>query len=483
MLGSGKNGVVHELPEFGMLKGGLLRRYHSWFVMGQRLADAVVVFALMPVLCSLGSIHSTQPYQVTAMLGALLTWMSMGAVDAYRPWRGTGFWREARTILAGWGLVVCLLLLIGWLLKFTGTYSRMVIGMWFVMSPVAMMGLHLGARMVLRYWRRRGGNTRTAVVVGAGDLGRDVARRILAADWMGLRLLGFFDDDAWKQGGEVLGLPVLGTGTDVADFVRDNAVDHVYLALPLRAESRMRQVFDALQDTTASVYLIPDLFIFELLGAREQEVAGLPAFALCETPVSGPFGVIKRIEDVVLATLILALIWPLMLTIALGVKFSSPGPVLFRQRRYGLNGREIVVWKFRSMRVCEDGDHVPQARRRDPRVTPFGRFLRRTSLDELPQFINVLQGRMSVVGPRPHAVAHNEHYRKLIRGYMWRHKVKPGITGWAQVNGWRGETDTLDKMKKRVEYDLEYIRNWSVWLDLKIVALTVLRGFGSRNAY
>ena len=466
-----------------MYGGGFLRRHHSWFALAQRLADGLLVFFLLPALCELRGLSYAQPYQITAILGALLTWAAMGVADAYRPWRGARLWREARVILAGWALVVFALLTIGWLVKFTETYSRLVIGAWFVLSPLGMMGLHLGGRVLLRAWRRRGGNTRTAVIVGAGDLGRDLAQRILAADWMGLRLLGFFDDDARKQGGKVLDLPILGTSADVADFVRDNAVDHVYLALPLRAESRMRQVFDALQDTTASVYLIPDLFIFELLGAREQEVAGLPAFALCETPFSGPFGVIKRIEDVVLATLILALIWPLMLTIALGVKFSSPGPVLFRQRRYGLNGREIVVWKFRSMRVCEDGDHVPQARKNDPRVTPFGRFLRRTSLDELPQFVNVLQGRMSVVGPRPHAVAHNEHYRKLIRGYMWRHKVKPGITGWAQVNGLRGETDTLDKMKQRVEYDLEYIRNWSVWLDIKIVWLTIWHGFKGKNAY
>jgi len=252
----------------------------------------------------------------------------------------------------------------------------------------------------------------------------------------------------------------------------------------MRSEKKMREVFDQLQDTTASLYLIPDLFVFELLGARQQDIAGLPAFALCETPLTGPFGGIKRVEDIVLASVILFFIWPIMLGIALAIRITSKGPVIFKQHRYGLNGERIKVYKFRSMTVSDNDDTViEQASRYDIRVTRLGLFLRRTSLDELPQFINVLQGRMSVVGPRPHAVAHNEQYRKLIKGYMWRHKMKPGITGWAQINGWRGETDTLDKMKKRVEFDLEYIRRWSVWLDLKIVFLTVFKGFVDKNAY
>jgi putative colanic acid biosynthesis UDP-glucose lipid carrier transferase len=189
------------------------------------------------------------------------------------------------------------------------------------------------------------------------------------------------------------------------------------------------------------------------------------------------------VSDIILASLILILISPLMLAVAIGVKLSSPGPVLFRQRRYGLDGKDIVVYKFRSMTVCEDGSDVPQAKKNDVRVTPFGAFIRRTSLDEFPQFINVLQGRMSIVGPRPHAIAHNEIYRKLIKSYMVRHKVKPGITGWAQVNGFRGETETLKKMEKRIEYDLDYIRNWSIYLDLWIIFRTIVVVLKNRNAY
>jgi putative colanic acid biosynthesis UDP-glucose lipid carrier transferase len=255
--------------------------------------------------------------------------------------------------------------------------------------------------------------------------------------------------------------------------VKTHKVDLIYVALPMASHPRILKLVDELCDTTASVYFAPDIFLFDLIQARMDTIGGIPVLAVCETPFYGVNGIVKRVSDIVLATLILILIAPVMAAIAAGVKVSSPGPVLFRQRRYGLDGQEIIVYKFRSMTVTEDGPVVRQATRNDARVTPFGAFLRRTSLDELPQFINVLQGRMSIVGPRPHAVAHNEMYRKLIKSYMLRHKVKPGITGWAQVNGLRGETDTVEKMKARIEYDLDYLRNWSLRLDLAIIWKTI----------
>jgi len=238
-----------------------------------------------------------------------------------------------------------------------------------------------------------------------------------------------------------------------------------------------------LRDTTASVYFAPDIFLFDLIQARMDNIGSVPIVAVCETPFYGIAGLIKRLSDIVIALLILIMISPLMLAIAMAVKMESPGPALFKQRRYGLDGKEIIVYKFRSMTVCEDGGVIRQATKNDQRITRLGAFLRKSSLDELPQFINVLQGRMSVVGPRPHAVAHNELYRKLIKGYMVRHKVKPGITGWAQINGLRGETDTLDKMKARIEYDLAYLRNWSLRLDLTIILRTVMVVFRDRHAY
>jgi putative colanic acid biosynthesis UDP-glucose lipid carrier transferase len=260
-------------------------------------------------------------------------------------------------------------------------------------------------------------------------------------------------------------------------------VREVYITLPLGSQPRIVELLEQLQGTTASLFFVPDVFGISIIQGRLQDMNGVPVVGILDTPFTGTNELVKRISDIVLATLILLLISPILLAVAIGVKLSSPGPVIFKQRRNGLQGEEIIVYKFRSMRAMDNGPVVKQATKDDPRITPFGAFIRRTSLDELPQFINVLQGRMSIVGPRPHAVAHNEQYRQMIKAYMVRHKVKPGITGWAQVNGHRGETDTIDKMKARVEYDLEYLRNWSLGLDLQIIVRTIRLMFFDRNAY
>src|SRR6266480_3711264 len=251
----------------------------------------------------------------------------------------------------------------------------------------------------------------------------------------------------------------------------------------MASQPRILSLLESLRDTTASVYFVPDMFVTDLIQGRIDSVSGMPIVGVCDTPFSGVDGPVKRGSDIVLALLILALISPLLALLALAVKLTSPGPAIFRQRRYGLDGEEIVVYKFRTMTVTEDGDTIRQCSKADERVTRLGAIMRRTSLDELPQFINVLQGRMSIVGPRPHAVAHNEMYRKLIRGYMQRHKVKPGVTGWAQVNGQRGETETLAQMKARVRHDIYYVDNWGPLLDLKILIRTALICLSGRNAY
>jgi putative colanic acid biosynthesis UDP-glucose lipid carrier transferase len=251
----------------------------------------------------------------------------------------------------------------------------------------------------------------------------------------------------------------------------------------MASQPRIKNLLDSLKDTTASVYFVPDMFVTDLIQGRTDSVCGLPVISVCETPFRGPAGLLKRVSDMVLASLILILLAPLMLIIAVAVKLGSPGPVIFKQRRYGLDGEQILVYKFRSMTVTEDGSRIEQARKNDARVTRLGAILRRTSLDELPQFINVLQGRMSIVGPRPHAIAHNELYRPLIKSYMVRHKVKPGITGWAQVNGFRGETDSLEKMEARIRCDLDYLRNWSLRLDLYIIYRTIRLVFKDAAAY
>ncbi|HGY6561713.1 TPA: undecaprenyl-phosphate glucose phosphotransferase, partial [Escherichia coli] len=264
---------------------------------------------------------------------------------------------------------------------------------------------------------------------------------------------------------------------------REGKIDRIYIAMSMRDESKIKDVVRKLTDTTCSVLLIPDIFTFNILQSRTEEINGVPVVPLFDSPLNGINMVFKRLEDIIVSSLILILISPILLVIATAVKTTSKGPVIFRQVRYGMDGKPIKVWKFRSMTVMENDDKVIQATKNDIRVTKVGKFLRSTSLDELPQFFNVLFGQMSVVGPRPHAVSHNEQYRSLIQGYMLRHKVKPGITGLAQINGWRGETDTLEKMEKRIEYDLLYIRGWSIWLDLKIIFLTVFKGFINKSAY
>jgi len=289
----------------------------------------------------------------------------------------------------------------------------------------------------------------------------------------GVRFAGYFDDRAGNRISE----KVLGPLSALGDYVRANNIDIIYIALPMASQPRILKILEELRDTTVSIYFLPDIFVFDLIQARVDSIGDLPVLAVCETPFYGFNGLIKRVSDYLLASVILLLIAPLLIAIAIGVKLSSPGPILFKQRRYGVDGRKIVVYKFRTMTVAEDGDVVRQATQNDSRITRFGAFLRKTSLDELPQFINVLQGRMSVVGP------HNELYRKLIRGYMIRHKVRPGITGLAQVNGFRGETDTVDKMKSRIEYDLAYLRSWSLLLDLQIVLKTVVVVLRKQNAY
>jgi putative colanic acid biosynthesis UDP-glucose lipid carrier transferase len=275
----------------------------------------------------------------------------------------------------------------------------------------------------------------------------------------------------------------LGSLNQLAEYAKRDHVDLIYIALPMASQPRILRLLDELRDTTASIYFTPDIFLFDLIQARMDCIGDIPVVAVCETPFYGIDGLIKRVSDLVLASLILVLISPLMLAIAIGVKLSSTGPVVFTQRRYGLDGREIIVYKFRTMTVLEDGDVIRQATPNDPRVTSFGAFLRRYSLDELPQFINVLQGRMSVVGPRPYAVAHNEMYRKLINGFMIRHKVNPGVTGWAQIHGLRGEPDSIDQTKTCIEYDLAYLRNWSLRFDLQIVLKTIFFVLKRANTY
>jgi putative colanic acid biosynthesis UDP-glucose lipid carrier transferase len=358
-----------------------------------------------------------------------------------------------------------------------------MLGHWLWMAPGAQIAARLVLQRVTPGLARLHGPPRPAVIVGLNAQGTLLAQRLTRSPLEGIELLGFFDDRLAERGAGAAAQSLRGGLRELSEYVKRHRVQLIYLSLPMSSSPRILQVLDDLKDTTASIYFVPDMFITDLIQGRSDKVGGVTVISVCDTPFRGWAGVRKRGSDIVLAALILVLIAPLMGLVALAVRLDSSGPVIFRQRRYGLDGQQIWVYKFRSMRVTEDGDQIRQAQRGDDRVTRVGAFLRRTSLDELPQFINVLQGRMSIVGPRPHAVAHNELYRKLIKGYMVRHKVKPGITGWAQVNGQRGETDTLAKMQARIALDLDYLRHWSLGLDLRIIARTVVLVFKDVRAY
>ena len=392
--------------------------------------------------------------------------------------------RAVSRILLEWSCVAAILVFLAASFNLTPTFSHDIIASWFLLTPVALLLVDSRRAQIGRWLSSDRGVAQRYIIIGANDVGAELARRIETAH-AGERFFGFLDFRSAERAADGLDRLVTGncTARDFADFVRAHTIGRVYLALPISTAPRIEELLKELRDTTASVYFVPNIFAFDLVQARYVEIKGMPAFSICDSPLQGMSGFWKRALDVMLACIALVFISPLLLIMALAIKWSSPGPVLFKQRRYGLNGEEILVYKFRSMTVCEDGPVVAQATEKDSRVTPLGAFLRRTSLDELPQIFNVLEGKMSFVGPRPHAVAHNEEYRKLINGYMIRHKVRPGITGWAQVNGLRGETSTIDKMQKRVQYDLEYLKNWSLWLDLKILARTALTVAYGRNAY
>lgn len=421
-------------------------------------------------------------YVVLGVLVFLISTQIFDDVDVFRSWHGLQPTADDRKIFFDWLMVIGILLFLAFATKLSAQFSRKVMMTWFLVTPVVLVVSHALARFLVHQLALHKHDTRSMVIVGANPLGFKLAQRVLADPYYNVEVKGYFDDRNSTRL-ELENGPLLGSIKELPQWVRDNAVGTIYITLPMVAQPRIMKMLEELGDTTASVYFVPDIFAFDLIQARFDELEGIPVVAICESPFAGFNSLLKRFSDIAFGIAALLLLWPVMLAIAIGIKLTSPGPILFKQRRYGLDGAEIMVYKFRSMKVLEDGAVVRQATRGDDRITPFGSFLRRTSLDELPQFLNVLQGTMSIVGPRPHAVAHNEQYRKLIKRYMLRHKVKPGITGWAQINGYRGETETVEKMQSRVAYDLDYMRNWSVSLDVWIMLRTVTVVLKDRNAY
>lgn len=382
-----------------------------------------------------------------------------------------------------WLILMFVLLLIGFITRSTPLFARRVLLTWATITPALIILVSFGLQNWMRKLTLDAANQRRVVFAGCNENSIFLARRIKANSTLCMSVAGFFDDRSTERLTPPKDINIVGNLRTLVTYARLNKVDVIFIALPIRHLPRVLDLLDKLRDTTASIYYVPDFFAVDLIQARTGDVLGVPVVAMCETPLYGLRGSSKRLFDITVSLIALVLSAPLLLSIAALVKLSSRGPVIFKQRRYGLDGAEINIYKFRTMTVVEDGADIRQATRNDLRVTRVGQFLRKSSLDELPQLINVLQGRMSLVGPRPHAVAHNEQYRKLIKGYMVRHKVLPGITGLAQINGCRGETKDIARMEARVQYDLEYLRHWSIFLDFKILATTLFRVFSDRNAY
>ncbi len=403
----------------------------------------------------------------------------------YRDWSSVAFGREAGCSILAWAVTMIVLLAIGQYSLYTKELSGVSLLVWFLVTPVIALALRISYRTLRKVLHQRGIGLKSYAVIGCNQLGLDLVEGIKNSESFHLQFRGFYEDrELTRTQAAVNRVPtILGRVEELIQDVKANRVQVVFITLPMRAEARIQKILGELADSTASVYIVPDLFVFQLMHSRWTNVQGVPVVSVFENPFYGVDGVFKRTVDLGVGLLALLMSAIPMLLIACAVKLTSRGPVFFRQKRYGLDGKPFDVWKFRSMTVCENGSKVVQATKNDSRLTLIGGFLRKTSLDELPQLFNVLNGTMSLVGPRPHANAHNEFYRSQISGYMLRHKVKPGITGLAQVSGCRGETETLDKMEQRVRYDHQYIREWSILLDLKILVKTMVVVLKTENAY
>ena len=451
----------------------------------KHLLDPFIIWSMLILTTWLYDEDFTSYYLVLVIITFFISSYIYERTFIYRNWRKGRLLAHMRDTVMGWLIIVAILIFLGYATKFHHQFSEQVLLTWFIVTPLILIISHVTARSIIIGLYKKG-HLRPTIVIGANETSLEFIKHIEEIPFLLINYHCFFDERNNSRVSNTVGNSFgshLGGLNDVIPYIHKHNIEMVFISLPMSSQPRIQKLMDELPDTTASIYFLPDIYIFDLMQARFEFIGDVPVVSMNESPFVGIDGVVKNVSDFIIALLVLILLSPLMLCIAIAVKVTSPGPIIFKQRRYGLNGEEIVVYKFRSMTVAEDGANVVQAKKDDQRFTKIGAFLRRTSLDELPQFLNVLQGRMSIVGPRPHAVAHNELYRKLIKGYMLRHKAKPGITGWAQVNGWRGETEVLEKMKARIEHDLYYLKNWSIWFDIWIILRTIWTVVRKDNAY
>lgn len=471
-----------------MLPKGLLKEYSRTLSILMRGLDVFAVLAagFVAYFYKFGDLHLQENYAIALGIASVLTMFVFSFFRIYESVRAQHMWHYISRLTQAILVVLLFLAGLAFLTKTGESFSRSWFAIWSVGTLIFLILFRGGVLLMLRLMRTQGLNERRVIIIGAGKLGVKLAETVQQALWTGFRIVLFFDDDVKHKQKALCGIPVLQTPEALGDYfyASKESIDEIWIALPLRAEDRIKELLYQLRHHVVTIRFVLDIFGLDLFNHSITDLAGIPTLNLNESPMIGLNRIVKAIEDRVLATIILLAISPLLLLIAIGIKCSSKGPALFKQLRHGWDGRIIKVYKFRTMIQHQETEGMlKQASMNDARVTPFGRFLRKTSLDELPQFFNVLQGKMSIVGPRPHAVLHNEFYKDSIKAYMQRHKVKPGITGWAQVNGWRGETEQLEKMRKRVECDLYYIENWSLLLDMKIIFLTFFQGFMNKNAY
>ncbi|HBE67324.1 MAG TPA: undecaprenyl-phosphate glucose phosphotransferase [Planctomycetaceae bacterium] len=450
----------------------------------QRVGDAVVIGGTLYASQALAGQYTSNSTLLVAVVAVLVYLFVCEASNVVRTRVSATASSDLVQVLMCWTLTLLVIAMLAFFSRLGLNFARSSVFGWIILGGSGLGLTRMLFRIAAEFLVKNGIAGRKCAIAGVNSLGLQLRDNAEANLSCGLQITGFFDDrqaDRWN-----VDLPeeqYHGKLEQLVIRAKRGEIDTVFVTLPMRAEARIKWLLDQLADTTASAYIVPDFFVFELLHSRWDLVGDLPAVSVFESPLYGVDSWIKRVFDVGVASAGLLLISPVMLLVAAMVKLTSAGPIFFRQKRYGLDGKEIWVWKFRSMTTCDNGPSVAQATKNDARITPLGAVLRKTSLDELPQLFNVLEGTMSLVGPRPHASAHNEHYRKLIHGYMLRHKVKPGITGLAQVEGFRGETETLDKMQKRVDYDHRYIQQWSLFLDIKILLRTFLVVFKQENAY
>lgn len=456
-----------------------IRQHETTFIYVLRLSDVAlcILAGALAYAAVFGLRRPPNDYQLAIFLAALLVLGLFPSLNVYRSYRAHRLLAPVGRAIVAWLVAALVLLALLLLAGPVGTFSRVWLLSWIGIGAFAFAMLRLAAYTALRQLRRSGHNLKRVALIGDGYLSTELVDRVAHEAWMGFGVARRYPN---PQGGAAAQVRLL------AQFSEDlgrNKIDEVWIVMPLEQGDFVKRLYALAQEHAVTVRYAPDLGGMFLLNHGVTELAGIPMIDLTASPHEGIQGLLKTVEDRLLASIALVAALPLMALIAVAVRLSSSGPILFKQRRHGWGGEEITIYKFRTMAEHREDGRIVQARREDPRVTPIGRLLRRTSLDELPQLVNVLQGRMSLVGPRPHACEHNDMYCRQIDGYMLRHKVRPGITGWAQVNGLRGETDTLEKMKLRIKYDLFYIEHWSLWLDVKILLLTLVRGFAHPNAY